>query len=333
MSCFWPPRYREPMRIGIIGAGGMGSTHARHYGNVGGLELLIADVDESKAKQLAENSRGARQVTVEEAYATADAIDVCLPTDLHLSFGLWALESGKPLFMEKPFASNLEEAAKLMDAAQKANLPIMVGQVVRFFPEFKRAHQIVIEGNIGRPASVRTRRGGGQPRTDWFKDIARSGGILLDLAVHDYDWLRWTIGEVKSVMARSFAINQSYWPDYALTTLQFDSGAVGHVESTWADPGGGRVTFEVCGSAGMIEHDSRRAVALRTSIIGTAQAVEAPMAPNDDPYFNQMKAFADCVRSGTPPPITATDGFMALSIACAALESARTGRAVTPSRG
>ncbi|PMZ00384.1 gfo/Idh/MocA family oxidoreductase, partial [Pseudomonas sp. FW306-02-F02-AB] len=86
--------------------------------------------------------------------------------------------------------------------------------------------------------------------------------------IHDFDWLRWTLGEVKSLYSRSVQARHGEGPDYCLTTLTFESGAIAHVESTWMDPSGFRTTFEVAGSAGLIQHDSRETSSLRTHTIG-----------------------------------------------------------------
>ena len=318
------------MRIGILGAGGMGGVHARHYNNIAGVELQIFDIDPDKCAAFAQNNRATAAPSAEALIESCDAVDVCLPTHLHLPFGMKAIEARKALFMEKPLALNHEEARTLVEAADKANVPFMVGQVVRYFPEFKVARARVIAGEIGTPAAARTRRGGLPPRTDWFANADQSGGILLDLAVHDFDWLRWTLGEVTHVYAKSLGINQNRWPDYALTTLTFECGAVAHVESTWADPGGGRVTFEVCGSKGMIEHDSRKTQIVRTAVTGQSVAMESPYAPADDPYFNQMSAFVSAVQNGSEVPVPGIEGFKSLSIALAAIESAKHNRIVQP---
>jgi predicted dehydrogenase len=145
---------------------------------------------------------------------------------------------------------------------------------------------------------------------------------------------------VKHVYARSVQIKpdwlETYDPpesgDYALTTLTFESGCVAHVEATWMDPGGSRVTFEVCGSEGMIEFDSRRAPTLRTTTADGSR-LEAPLGPEDDPYYLQLRAFVDSVKNGTEPPVSGLDGLQAVAIACAALESAQTGKVVAPTRG
>lgn len=322
------------MRIGIVGAGGMGNVHARHHRNIPGVEPAVFDVDPERRKTLAERWKIAEKDSFEETLKWADAIDLCVPTPLHLELGLKVIAEGKALLVEKPIAGSVEDAAQLVAAAQKANVPLMPGHVVRFFPEFKKAHDVVENGEIGNPAAARTRRGGGMPKGAglWFSDHSKSGGVLLDLAIHDFDWLRWTLGEVKSVFSKSLGAIRGEGPDYALTTLQFDSGAIAHVEATWMDPSGFRVTLEVCGSGGMIEYDSRLTPSLRTSIDGSPTVNEAPLNPTDDPYYNQLTGFVTAIREGKEPPVTGFDGLMAVSIATAAIESAKTGEVVSPAR-
>jgi predicted dehydrogenase len=234
------------------------------------------------------------------------------------------------LLVEKPLAQSLEQAREVVQAADRAGVPMMVGHVVRFFPEFRRANQLVREGRVGKPAAIRMRRGGGPPKAEWFLDHSLSGGILVDLAVHDFDWLRWTFGEVSHLYARSVGARTGRGPDYALTTMTFESGAVAHVETTWMDPSGGRATLEVCGSDGMFQYDSRQAAILRTHTAGLSRA-EAPLSLSDDPYRNQLAGFVAGLETGDMP-VTGIDGFMALSLGLAARESAHSGRVVVPVR-
>lgn len=327
------------MRIAIVGAGGMGNVHARHHRNIPNTEASVFDVDPARRKEVADRWNLGQLESFEAALVWADIVDVCVPTPLHLDLGLKVIAAGKALLMEKPLAGNVADSAKLLEAAQRANVPLMPAHVVRFFPEFRRGHDVVVAGGVGKPAAARTRRGGGMPKGAglWFADHSQSGGVLLDLAIHDFDWLRWTLGEVKSLYARSVGVQKGGGPDYALTTLQFDSGAVAHSEATWMDPSGFRTAFEVCGDGGMIEFDSRLTPILRThranedgSLLSSAN--EGPFDPGDDPYFRELSGFVDAVRNGTPPPISGLDGLLAVAIAEAALESARTGKVVSPAR-
>lgn len=305
----------------------MGNTHARKYAAMADVELAVYDRDPERTKAIGGRENRASFPSIQALIEAVDVVDICLPTDLHVEAGLMAVAAGKPVFIEKPLGRTVAEAEKLVSAAAKANVSLMPGQVVRFFPEFANGHRIVKGGGVGLPAAARTRRGGGAPKGSdlWFMDHSRSGGVLLDLAIHDFDWLRWTLGEVKHLYSRSVAINNGSGPDYALTTLTFVSGAVAHVESTWMDPAGFRTAFEVAGSEGVIQFDSRDCPAIRS----TAGKSEFPLALTDDPFYLELRAFLDSVINHTPPPVTGEDGLAALRISLAAIESAKTGKLIS----
>lgn len=333
------------VRVGILGAGGMGSRHASQYKRMPGVEVRLFDIDKEKAEAVAKGLD--IEVVASEAalLETSDAIDICLPTDLHSEAALRALQADKHLFMEKPLAKTLDQGSAILEAAAKAKVKLMVGQVVRYFPEFRTGHDLVKQGAVGTPAAARTRRGGAGPSREtarWFFDFDRSGGVLLDLVIHDFDWLRWTLGEVKTLYARSVlagvpddlrdsSVTEPPLGDYTLTTLTFESGAIAHVEGSWMDAGPFRTAFEVCGSDGMIEFDSSKVATLRTQVAGGG-ASEAPLLSADDPYFGELTDFIASIEKDTEPPVSGHDGWMALSIALAAVQSSKTGKPVTPAR-
>ncbi len=321
------------MRVGILGTGHMGNTHARQYHKMPDVQVGYHDRHPERADSFRERWDAECCKSSDELIQWADIIDICLPTDLHPEYALKAIAAGKAVFLEKPIAFTLEDGMQIVEAASKANVPLMVGHVLRFFPEYATARRVVQSGAIGTPAAARMRRGGPTPKgqKEWFLDIKRSGGVLLDLVIHDFDWLRWTLGEVKFLYAKSVAVEHGNGPDYALTTLTFESGAVAHVEGTWMDPGGFRTTFEVAGSEGLIEFDSRTSPALRVSTPGNT-LIDPSHAPDRDPYFLEMRGFVDAVRDGTTPAVSGEEGLHALAISLAALESAKTGKLVTPAR-
>jgi predicted dehydrogenase len=321
------------IRVGIVGAGGMGNTHANKYELMPEVDLSVLEQDAGAKADFLKRHHAKPFDSYEDFLKAVDIVDICLPTDLHLEFGLKAIASGKAVFIEKPIAHSLADGVRLMEEADKAGVPLMPGQVVRFFPEFAQGKAIVESGRIGKPAAARTRRGGLSPARseNWFMDHSRSGGVLLDLGIHDFDWLRWTLGEVKHLYARSAGAKTGRGLDYALTTLTFDNGAVGHVEATWMDPGGGRTTYEIAGSGGLIQYDSRTANTLKTHASGKLIG-EAPLDAMDDPYYLELRGFVNAVQGNLVPPVTAYDGVMALSISLAAIESAKTGKVIAPAR-
>lgn len=325
------------MRVGVVGVGGMGNVHARKYALMPDVELFAHDRNPDRLDVYCAQFGAKPVATLEELVQTVDAVDVCTPTDAHKDVAMAAIQAGKAVLVEKPMARTTEECQELIDAAAKSGVPLMPGQVVRFFPEFVAAHAAVVGGKVGTPAAVRMRRGGKAPKGSdmWFQDHARSGGLLLDLAVHEFDWMLWTLGDVRSVYSRSVRLGQpvkgaEFEGDYALTTLQFENGCVGHVETTWMDPSGFRVTLEVCGSEGMIEYDSRNVASLRIhDAAGSRQ--ESNLFPTDDPFYRELRAFVDAVASGSEMPVAPIDGMRAVAVARAAIESAKSGRAVSPS--
>ncbi len=321
------------MRVGLLGAGGIGRVHARQYARMEGVDLFVHDRDAERARAVAESSGGTVVPDYNDLLKVCDAIDVCLPTPLHREAALMAVAAGRAVLMEKPLARTFEEGLEIVEAAERAGVPLMAAQVVRFFADFAEGHRLVKEGAVGTPAAARTRRGGKAPAgaEGWYGDLAQSGGVLLDLAIHDFDWLRWTLGEVSHLYARSVGLQDGRGPDYALTTLTFDSGAVAHVEATWMDPTGFRTTFEVAGSGGLIEHDSRGNAFLRTATAGGV-ATDGGLVPGDDPYYREIDGFVTALRRGTSVPVPGREGLAALAISLAAIESAKTGRVVKPIR-
>ncbi len=324
------------VRIGVLGAGGMGNVHTRHWSAMPDVELRFFELDPQRRADFGTRHSVQPADSYEALIEWADAIDICLPTDAHVANALQAIEARKHVLCEKPMGLDVAQCAQMLEAAEKAGVTLMPAQVVRYFPDFKKAHQLVASGAVGKPATARTRRGGKAPvgSAGWFQDVARSGGVLLDLAVHDFDWLRWTLGEVKYVTSRSVRLGnpaalEGKPGDYALTTLEFESGAIAHVEATWLDPSGFRTTLEVCGDAGMIEFDSRRVGTLRRHTEANSQ-VESPVAGSEDPYYCQGRAFVETVTGKIAAPVTALDGLKAVAIARAAIESCLTGKRMAP---
>lgn len=325
----------NPLHIGIVGAGGMGRTHARRWRQVPRTVVTaIADPAEEAAKNLAEEAGGAAVFAhIDEllAHAPVDVVSVCTPTGSHADLAVAALSAGKHVFCEKPMALSVADCDRMIAAAQRAGRLLSVGQVVRFFAEYANAKRLVDSGAVGAPAVIRCRRGGGFPRwSPWFADAAQSGGVLFDLGVHEIDWLLWCFGPATRVYARALtdSIDLSDPRDYGLITIRHASGAVSHVEACWADPASGYTAFEIAGDAGLLAHDSRKtATLLRSTAHG--KGASAPLAPEDDPYLKEIAAFAAAVRGEQPLAVTAEEGRAAIAAAAAALESARTGRAIS----
>ena len=326
-------------RVALIGAGNMGGWHARQWAAMPEVEIVGVLDPRTDAAEAAGPAYTDWNTLL--AQAKPDIIDICTPTPLHRQYVERAAAAGKALFVEKPLARTLADCDAIVAAVEKAGVPAMSGHVLRFFPEYAEAKRLVDAGGVGTPAAIRTARMAGMPdlggRPNWYADPAQSGGVVLDMILHDFDWLRWTFGPVKRVFARGLYGRPEYVgkADYALATLRFHSGAMAHVTGSWAHPGGFRTTLEVAGDAGLIEHDSARSVPLAASLrasggSGAGVAVpESPMNPTDDPYYQELQAFVGALAGGTAPPVTVHDAREATRIALAVLESVETGKVVT----
>lgn len=326
----------ERMRVGVIGTGGMGNVHSRHWQRIEGVDLFAFDTDHEKLTEFCGKYNAGVCSSFEQLLDCVDAVDICLPTYLHRGYVLEAISAGKGVLVEKPMGRNVNECRDMIRAAEQAGTFLSVAHVARCFPEHKKVHELVKSGAVGTPASVRMRRGGGMPKGSglWFSDYEKSGGVLLDLAIHEFDWLLWTLGDVTQVFSRSVRMGEKrveaeYSGDYALTTLSFASGAVAHVESTWMDPSGFRTILEVSGNEGIIEFDSRAHSTLITHTADGSQ-LSSLMDAGDDPYFLQLSAFKDAFVAREEPPVSGLEGLRAVAVAEAAIESAKTGRPVTP---
>jgi UDP-N-acetylglucosamine 3-dehydrogenase len=322
----------------LIGAGTMGIVHAEAYSEMDNAQLVgIVDSNKDKVYELAEKVGTSAFYTFDDAMEkleNIDVIDICLPTYFHKKYVKLAADAGKHVICEKPLARDLEEAREMITYCREKNVKLFVGHVVRFFPEYQKAKALLEAGAIGKPAVVRTSRGGSFPTgwSDWYADYQKSGGLVLDLLIHDFDYLRWCFGEVVRVYAKRISNCEDLRLDYALVTLRFENGVIAHVEGTWAHEGFAS-KFEFSGTKGIIDYDSTKAVPI-TSLVRTkykrSVGVAVPESPlKKNPYFLELEHFLSCIETGDIPLVTSEDAYKAMEIAFAALQSIETGKPVT----
>jgi predicted dehydrogenase len=236
-------------------------------------------------------------------------------------------------------ARTVAQGQEMIAACRTAGVQLLVAHVVRFFPEYALAKATVASGQIGRPAVIRLTRGSFRPKKpvgNWFLDFEKSGGMMLDLMIHDFDYARWVAGEVESVFAKNVGGAHPTAPvDYGLAILKHKSGALSHVAGAWAyPPPTFRTGLEITGDRGLIEFDSDAAAPIRMLLQKSGDTsspdVGLPASPlRESPYTTQIKEFYAALAGGKPARVSAEDGLAAVQIGLAAIESARTGKAVT----
>jgi predicted dehydrogenase len=263
------------------------------------------------------------------ARADIDVVVIATPTDTHVGLAIAAAQAGKHIFCEKPLARTLPEAEAMIAAAEQAQVKLAVGHVVRYFPAYASARDLVLRGEIGRPGVARATRLTAFPhRSAWYADSVRSGGVALDVMIHDFDWMRWTFGEVERVHALGLTPAGIAGRDAAMAVLRFRSGAIGYVEGNWCHADF-RTFLEVSGSDGLFRTDNH-STRSHTTDVDLPDAINElwPDGLEQGPYEAQFRDVAAWMAGGPMPRHTAQDGLEALRIALAAIESMQTGQPV-----
>ena len=327
------------MRIGILGAGFMGGTHARAFAKIPGVEIVaISSRHPEKAEALVA-AVGGKAVTDDRTILedpSIEAVSNTLPTHLHPASTIAALEAGKHVLLEKPFALTAPDCDGMIAAAGASGKTLMVAHVLRFWGDYVSLVEFVRSGRIGRPISAVAHRLSQLPAWgDWFTDPAKSGGAVLDLSVHDFDVLNWVLGTPKTAYGRGREARPGLWNDIHATVDYGDAN--GFVDGSEFMPEGypfscglkvlceggivefafraGGVSVEMGGGSSLLVHEAGKSYALDPK--------------PGDAYENQIAYFVDCVREGRTPTLgTPEQARLAVRTANAARESFETGRVV-----
>ena len=322
------------MKVGVVGAGFIGAIHLSAYANMPEVEVVgVADgLPEIAARGAA--VVGARAYSSYEDLVSAEeveVVDVCLPTTYHRELALKAARDGKHVILEKPIARNLEDAGAILEAFHGNSKRLFVGHVLRFFPECMKIKQMIDAGELGTVGVARTSRRSPflTGWNDWYADWRMSGGVLVDLVIHDFDFLRWSLGEVERVYAKGVMGREYNRLDYALVTLRFESGAIAHIEGQWGYPGPFNYSIEVAGSRALVAIDSTDPPPVQL-LGGTTGPGDSPdVVTGKSPFQTELEHFIRCIATGEEPVVDARDAYEALRIGIAAIESVMIGKPVT----
>lgn len=316
-------------RIGVVGSGFIAGEHARAWSRLGADVGIYSDHAGSR-DALCQRFGATAHRTLDDLLGTATIVDVCTPTDTHHGIVLRAAGAGRQVICEKPLARHAAQAEQMAGACASAGVRLLPAQVVRFYPEYAAAKAAVTGGRIGTPAVLRFSRRGSVPAwSAWYRDEQRSGGLLMDFMIHDYDIARWLAGDVRRVYARLAATGAAGGAT-GLVVLTHAGGAISHVHGAWV-PGMGFLAsdFELSGDRGVLFSPADAAL---TGGSGTG-AGRGQFAGLVSPFDAELAEFLAVVQNGSEPRVSAADGIAAVAIAEAAIESARTGAAVCPGGG
>jgi predicted dehydrogenase len=301
------------MRIAVVGLGFMGGVHLKAVTSLRTVEL--AAVVSRRAPGWAVK----RYATLEEALADPeiDAVDLCLPTDMHEANTIASLERGKHVLVEKPMALSVESCQRMIDAAERTGKILMVAQVLRFFPEYRALQRMVDQHELGAIRAASFRRRCAQPGwSDWITDKARSGGGAFDLLIHDVDMALRLFGAPSAISATGYE-DAPAGIDVVSARLFYDELAV-EISGGWMLPGAFpfAMEFTVLGDRGVLEFNSESRPLKR---YGGGEEVGLESA---DAYAAEISYFAECCRTGAQPALCSpADSAEAVRLALAMFEA------------
>lgn len=229
------------LKVGIIGAGFMGGMHLACYQALGDKVTVaaVADIQPARAKAFADKTGAAVYASGMDliAHAEVDAIDICLPTYLHTQHAIAAMEKGRAVFIEKPVCLTKQEGEALLACSEKTGAAVMVGQCIRFWPEYVWLKQAADSGRFGAILSGVLKRVSPHPGwawDNWLHKVECSGSVALDMHIHDTDYLRFLMGEPQSMKATAVRDTEGVIQQM-FTLYQYKNAAV-MAEVAWDYP-------------------------------------------------------------------------------------------------
>ena len=328
------------VNVALIGAGRIGRVHAETLVHrIPDARLVaIADVREQAARLLADQYRIPRVTEDHGALlkdASIEAVVICSSTDTHARLIAEAAQAGKHIFCEKPIDFDLARIDHALAAVEQAGVKLQIGFNRRFDPSFKRVRDLVAEGKLGTPHIVHIiSRDPAPPPIDYIKV---SGGIFLDMTIHDFDMARYLLGsEIEEVYATGGvmvdpAIGEAGDIDTALVTLRFANGAIGTIDNSRRAVYGYDQRLEVFGSKGSAVAHNNTPTA---TVLSDADGVHGDkplyffLERYSAAFAAEMQAFIECIQKGTEPPVTGKDGRAPVVAGLAAWKSLREHRPV-----
>ncbi len=332
------------IRLGIIGMGYIGRVHleaARKVPNAQVVALATSrPVEVRRAYPDVQVYPSHRELLHEPGL---DAVCICVPTHLHEQLAIEALDCGQHVLCEKPMALDAAAAARVVEAANRNGRILMIAQVLRFWPQYARIKQLIDSGEIGSVHSVTAYRLSKYPPwSEWFRDPAKSGGCILDLQVHDVDFIHSLLGHPQSVYTQGIQSANKSW-DHVHTALAY-AGAQATIEASYLMPESWPFSMGilVLGTAGALEYAFRVGANVRERdqasdlfrLYKPDGTASEPTVPAEDGFVTQLRYFVRCLAEGQPPRLCPPqESYDVMRVMTASRQSAETGRVIALAAG
>lgn len=320
----------------LIGCGGMGRNEAKLLSQIPAARLVTVCDVQTQAAEAFGQAMGVPAVTDAAAVLanpSVGAVLVTTPNTMHTQLVLDAAAAGKHIFCEKPMALTVAECDRMIAAAERAGVRLMVGQVLRLLPLFDRIVELFDSGVLGRPVAAQITRVSSFPATvpEYRRTKSGSGGLLYDVTVHEIDLLHRLCGLTRSVSAHMSqrVVAGIDYEDTLQLHLAFQSGAMAGIFESIASSVPA-FTGMLIAERGTLQFDHGTGQ-LRYRTAGSGEAVEEIVTAQDreNGYLKELRSFTAWVLDGRSPVLTAAEGRAAIVVAEAAYQSAATGQSVT----
>jgi len=299
------------IKIGLLGAGMMGNAH------IGGLTangaknakyIGICDIDEEKRSAFADKYGIKGYATLDEMLADSevDMVDLCLPSHMHEEFCLKIVAAKKHVFVEKPIAFEMDAAQRMLDAAKDAGVRLMVGQVIRFWPQYAMIKRMYDDGVFGELYGIYCARLGQMPTWgEWYKDPEKSGETLMNLTLHDIDYLHFLLGKPKSVYSAGVKDDMNNYND-VMNIFTFANGCNAIVDGSLSMTPGYPFTmhFRGIGTKATVEYTYKAGENIGAGADESFKLYEEGKDPQSldcdayDAYGKEVEYFCECIESG-----------------------------------
>lgn len=321
------------LRVGLIGCGGMGMNLARHCHSLENAKIVAVTDAVAEAAKKAADEFGARRFPSYKSLIEfdVDGVIIATPNDSHARYTIAAARAGKHIFCEKPMAMRVADCKAMIDAADKADVKLMVGQVLRLIPAFWKTHQIVSSGKLGKPFGMAVTRLGGPDGLSrgWRASKKQAGGVLYEVHVHELDFMRFVMGEAESVYASMghFTEAKTEYEDVAFVQIRYRNGGIGTLHCGTSSSIGNYEMMVQCEKGTLVNGGFGGGIRY-CKFREEPMVVDQSELEKEDAYHEEVRSWVDCITKGTPMVFDGHDGMKAIELCDAAYRSARTGKPV-----
>jgi myo-inositol 2-dehydrogenase/D-chiro-inositol 1-dehydrogenase len=321
----------DKIKIGIIGAGYIGGVHASVLARDERVRVsAVYDVMNEHAQNLSRSSGANVALSAEELIASSDAVYITTPNTKHTELAIATAAAGKHIFCEKPMATNLTDAQKVMEAAGKSKAVFQIGHNRRFAPVYAALKQMIAGEAVPHSAHVKMNRGE-LVNPEWVGDQLVTGGFLYETTIHMFDMLRYLFGEVAQLTALGSTHEYPETDDFSVL-LAFANGVhatlCSSADASWLFP---FERVEVFCHHRTITTREMEALVSSEGMEGKQVTISMHQLSKEEKwgYVQEDKAFIDSILDGTPAIVTALDGYKSVELVDACYRAVRTGERIS----